>query len=239
MSKAAANKGKKTGTLAANRSKRARRATVVKRANPAAANPPVTSDLLNVVLPGFGAYAASRTVSRVAFSLVQKRWPKLGKHAHALAGVASFGGVWLLAHRFKRLAKYHDGIVVGSGIAALHGLAQAYLPAKYRWLLTDPKPEDVAAPALPVRAAVALPAPAIDEDLGSEDDDFSRMLERMERNASKVTRTIAPPRPSSAPIANAMSLADDGDGDLDPDLAATLGDEDVDDLYSGSFSANN
>ena len=218
---------------------RARARSGKPRSNPAAmvANPPMAADLMQVLLPGFGAYAATRVIARVVFSLVQKRFPKLGKHAHALAGAAAFGGTWFFAHKIKRLAKYHDGIVMGSGVAALHGIASCYLPTKYAWLLADCRPEDVKSPiktvALP---AASSPAPTSG---GDEYSYLESQLDAMEGSGSNRPRTVAAPKPSARPVANALKMAT-GDGDdgldLDPDLADALEPgEDVDDLYSGAF----
>jgi hypothetical protein len=224
---------KKPKHLAANR--RRRRA----RANPSggpAANPPITTDLVEVLLPGFGAYAATRVLSRVVYSLVQKRWPKLGKHAAAIAGAAAFGGVWFFAHKVKALAKYHDGVVMGSGVAALHGIASCYLPAKYSWLLADCRPEDVAAAKSSARMASIEP---LDID-GGPIDEYSHLeaqLDEMEDSGSKRPRTVSAPRPSARPVADALRRAADNDSsvELDPDLSEALDGESVDDLYTGAF----
>jgi hypothetical protein len=193
---------------------------------------------MHVLLPGFGAYAATRVIQRIVYSLVQKRWPKLGKHAHALAGVAGFGGVWFFAHKVKRLAAYHDGIVMGSGVAALHGVASCYLPAKYSWLLADCRPEDVAA-AKPATQLLPAPAPQV---LPAGDDEYSYLegqLDAMENSGSNRARTISAPRSSSRPVASAMRVAAQNSSpsaELDPDLTDALEPgEDVDDLYSGAF----
>lgn len=234
--------------LAANRKRRkkAKRVTTTVtsrtvrtvRANPA--NPPILADFTNVLLPGFAAYAATRTLARMVFAVVQKRWPRLGKHAHAAAGLLSFGGVWLLGHRIEKLAKYHDGIVMGSGVAALHGVAQAYLPEKYRWLLADPKPSDVAKPTS-MAPAPAARAPMLEEPTGG--DEFSYLeaqLTELERTG-KRKGTIAAPRPTATPVQSALDVAaaaaQDGSA-LDLDLSEELGGEDLDDLYGGSFAPN-
>jgi hypothetical protein len=187
-------------------------------------------------LPGFAAFALTRVLARIVFTLVQKRWPKLGKHAHAAAGAAAFGAVWFLGHKIKPLAKYHDGIVMGSFTAATLGVAQCYMPKKYSWLLADCKPSDV----------MALPPPTTDTTGPSTptagDDEYSYLeaqLEAMEGSGSRDARTAAPPRASRTPVANAMAMAGGGGNvQLDPDLMEELGEEGVDDLYSGSFATN-
>lgn len=237
---------KKKG-LASNRKRRkARKVTTVTtssrtvrtmRSNPRA-NPPLVDDLTTVLLPGFAAYAATRTLARMVFAIVQKRWPKLGKHAHAASGLLAFGGVWFLGHRVQKLAKYHDGIVMGSGVAALHGVAQAYLPEKYRWLLADPKASDVRPMRLPMPAASA---PALEEPTGG--DEFSYLeaqLSELERTG-KRKGTIAAPRPAQSPMQNTLDAAAAAVGDqgvTDLDLSEALDGEDLDDLYGGSFAPN-
>lgn len=219
--------------LAANRKKRR------VRKNPAppravVANPPALADLTGVLLPGFGAYAATRALQRVVYQIVQRKWPKLGKHAHAASGVAAFAGVWFLGHKIQRLAKYHDGIVMGSGVAAMQGVAQAYLPEKYKWLLSDCKPSDVKR-ALPAPVTASLPATREHDEYGYLDDQLDAI--------GDLGGTIDAPRPSRAPVADAMTTAadaDESDAELDPDLAGILGNgEGVDDLYSGSFAEAN
>jgi hypothetical protein len=177
-----------------------------------------------VLLPGFGAYAATRVLARIVYNFVQPRWPSLGKHAHALAGVLGFGGTWFFAHKIEKLAPYHDGIVMGSGIAALQGVATAYLPDKYNWLLQDVSPEDVTAPA---PAPTTQPAAAAgDEYSYLEDQTESRRARRKRRRQQQLQSTQAedPGNPPTQPDQNddLMSILNDG--------------ETPDDLYSGSFS---
>lgn len=225
--------------------RRARRTTVTRvtketretRSNPAA-NPPVVADLTQVLLPGFGAFAATKVVQRIVFSLVQRRFPKLGRHAHALSGVAAFAAVWLFAHKIKGLRKYHDGIVMGSGVAALHGVASCYLPKKYNWLLADCRPEDVRPTANGNGVPQVAAAPT-----AAEGDEFSYLesqLEEMEAGGARGARTVRGPRGNTRPIGSAMNLATAGQNDgaaVDPDLADYLEPgEDVDDLYSGAFA---
>jgi hypothetical protein len=213
------------------------------RQNPAA-NPPLVSDLTQVILPGFGAFAATKVLQRIVYSIVQKRWPKLGKHAHAISGLAAFGGVWYFAHKIRSLSKYHDGIVMGSGVAAAHGLAQCYLPEKYRWLLADCKPSDVKALPPPKNGNGAQPA-AITAPSAAEGDEFSYLeaqLDEMERGGDRRERVVRGPRGSGQPVAQGLQQATAGQDNvgvvLDPDLMEELGNEAVDDLYTGAFSTN-
>jgi len=231
---------KKRFRLVTNRRRRRARANPSPSSAPRA-NPPIGSDFVNVLLPGFAAYTATRFIQRIVYTMVQRRWPKLGKHAHAAAGAIAFGGVWFFAHKVKSLARFHDGVVMGSGVAAFQGVAQCYLP-KYGWLTSDCKAEDVArkngngAAALPPGTTVATPeAEGMDE--------YSYLEAELDaidggRRAAPA-RTIAPRKATRHPVAAAMKVAGTNAGmasDMDDDLLSELGDdEDVDDLYSGAF----
>jgi hypothetical protein len=118
-------------------------------------NPPIMTDLAEMIGPGFASYVVTRFLGRIVYQTVGKKWPKLGKHAHVASQVVAAGGVWFAGHRIKQLAKYHDSLVVGASIAALQSAAQAYLP-KYGWIVGD-----VEAPA--ANAEAALPPPSEDE----------------------------------------------------------------------------
>lgn len=111
------------------------------RSNPAPRhNPPLLTDLAEFVLPGFGSFAASRFVTRVASTQVEQRFPSWGKHAGALAAAGSFLAAWFLAHKWRWLEKWHTPIVVGSAIAGLQSVTQLYIPA-LGWIVSDATPE--------------------------------------------------------------------------------------------------
>lgn len=103
-------------------------------------NPPLFTDIVEFVAPGFAGFAITRFATRVAATQIEQRKPSWGKHAGAAASLASFLGAWLLAHKWKWLEKYHTPIVVGSAIAALQSLIQLYLP-KLGWMVADATPE--------------------------------------------------------------------------------------------------
>lgn len=103
-------------------------------------NPPLFTDLLEYALPGFGGFAATRFVTRVAATQVAQRAPSWAKHAGAVASIGSFAAAWFLAHRWKWLARWHTPIVVGSAIAALQSLIQLYVPM-LGWVVSDASPE--------------------------------------------------------------------------------------------------
>lgn len=105
------------------------------------ANPPLFTDLVEFVVPGFGGFAATRLVTRIAMTQVAQRAPSWGKHAGAVASVGSFLAAWFLAHRWKFLEKWHTPIVVGSAIAAGQSLLQIYAPNLLGWVVSDATPE--------------------------------------------------------------------------------------------------
>lgn len=102
-------------------------------------NPPIGVDLVQFILPGFAAFAATRLGTKLVTAQIAKRWPKVARHAGAIASVGSFAAAWYGAHKVKYLDRYHDSIVVGSGLAALQNLVQLYLP-KIGEMLGDPMP---------------------------------------------------------------------------------------------------
>jgi len=216
-----------TGGLAAiQRRRKARRNPSAAPVARMTANPAAMSDLTQVVLPGFAAYGLTRVLSRIVYSLVQKRWPKFGKHAAALSGLATAGLAWVFSHRVKRLAEYHDGIIVGTSIAALQGVATTYMPTKYSWLLKDPTPADVAPTPTKAQLAAAKQSESVQWT-----DEYSHLEEQAARG-----RVASNP---SIPSSTRAIEPDVSSTELDPDLADELAGEDVDALYSGSFAQNN
>lgn len=188
-------------------------------------------DLSHVILPGFAAYGATRVIQRVAFNLVQKRWPRFGIHAHALSGLVTFAASWFGAHRIRKLAPYHDGVLVGTGIAALQGAWSAWVPAKYNWLMADVSPDDVAA--LPAASSQPTAQPS-----AGDGDEYSYLEEQLEstRGGGRPTAARAARRGRNR-AADAPAQTQPVQTATDPDLDSILGpDENVDDLYSGSFA---
>lgn len=217
--------------IAAYKRKRAARANPAPRANPAFA-----SDVTHLILPGFAAYGGVRVLQRIVYQIVQKRWPKWGKWAHAATGLGAAGALWGFAHRIKALAGYHDAIVMGSSVAAVQGVANAILPVKYNWLLSDCRPEDVksVAPAQPQIAQMQTEAPSADND------EYSYLEEQLGALSGGPARSVAAPRRTGKPVSTNLNLATQGQAPAvtDPDLMSELGDEDLDDLYSGAFEMN-
>lgn len=127
-------------------------------------NPPIGVDVVQFILPGFAAFAATRLGTKIVTAQIAKRWPKAAKHAGAIASVGTFAAAWYGAHKVKYLDRYHDAVVVGSGLAALQNLVQLYLP-KVGALLGDPQPTAANVPVLAARPApaaiAAAPAPNV------------------------------------------------------------------------------
>jgi hypothetical protein len=237
-----AKKRKPPTTIAAKRRKRAKRVVTTqttRTVREVRQNPGAMADFTHVILPGFGAYAATRAVQRVAFQIAGKRFPQAAKHIAAGAGVLAAVGAWLFAHKIKRLERFHNGIVLGSSIGALHGIAATYLGPKYSWLITDLRPEDVKAlPAKNGTATANTGAPSPSAAAGDEYSYLESTLAEMEGSGSRVARSIPAPPPTARPVAQAMAAAAAAPSSgvaLDPDLFEELGGEDVDDLYTGAF----
>ncbi len=98
------------------------------------------SDLIEDVIPGFVGFAATRFLTRAVAVQIEKRKPGWGKHTGAVASIGSFLAAWLVAGRWKAISKWHNPLVVGSGLAALQSLLQLYVP-KLGWMVGDPMPE--------------------------------------------------------------------------------------------------
>lgn len=119
-------------------------------------NPPLVTDLVEFVVPGFAGFAATRLATRVAITQVSQRAPSWGKHAGAVVSVGSFLAAWFLAHKWKWLEKWHTPIVVGSAIAAGQSLLQIYAPNVLGWIVSDAS-ADVAATAAAAQSALSAP----------------------------------------------------------------------------------
>jgi hypothetical protein len=117
-------------------------------------NPPVMTDIVEYIVPTFAAFALDRFVTRIAAVQIAKRWPKYARHAGAIASIGTFGAAWFGAHRVKYLEKYHNQIVIGTGIAAAQSLIQIYLP-QLGWMVSDCSPDLPAAKATAAANAMA------------------------------------------------------------------------------------
>ncbi len=100
-------------------------------------NPPMATDVVEYLVPGFVAFALDRILTKFIAAQIERRAPKYAKHAGAIAAIGTFGAAWWGAHKVKYLEKYHHPIVIGTGLAALQSLIQLYVP-KLGAFLGDP-----------------------------------------------------------------------------------------------------
>lgn len=129
-------------------------------------NPPLMSDLVEWVAPGFAGFAATRFATRIAATQVEKLKPDMGKHAGAAVSVGSFFAAWFLSTKLKYFEKYQTPITVGAAIAAIQSLIQLYIP-KIGWMIADATPDlvDAITTPDPTQLAVAnLDLKPTDED---------------------------------------------------------------------------
>ena len=185
-------------------------------------NPPLASDLMEWIGPGFAAFAASRLLTRIAATELAKRKPSLGKHAGAAAAVATFLAAWFLANRWKAIAKYQMPLIVGSGLAALQSVVQLYLP-KLGVLVADATPQI----ALRQQQARLSPRP---EDLVAVDDDPNDYVYNDSFDAGRMdTQQV---RADQTAPAQASAAQEDDLSDLDLEEYGGQG------VTSGIFAAN-
>jgi hypothetical protein len=190
---------------------------------PKRSNPPLFTDLLEFVGPGFAAFAAARFGTRIATTQVAKLRPSLSKHAGAGISVAAFLAAWFLAHKVKFLAKYHTPITVGAAIAALQSLIQLYLPA-LGWMVSDATPElDSNATA----AATLAPQSVAHTQLQPMDVDPNEYTYDDSYDAGRYSSPGKPPPGQSPPIiatGRAAGVPDDlADMSIDDAIGANLG----------------
>ncbi len=102
------------------------------KSNPAGGATAVLMD----VGAGFGAFAATRFLTRMATMATASKKPTLARHAGALASLAAFAAAYFGASRIKALAKYETPILLGTAVAALQTVVQTYIPM-LAWLVSD------------------------------------------------------------------------------------------------------
>lgn len=158
-------------------------------------NPPFWADMGNQVLPAVAGFAGSRLLTRMLTLMLAKRWPKLARHAGAIAGVGVFAGAYWGAHKIKALARWADGIVVGAGVGAAATVVQTYIP-KLGWIMKEVDDAEIAPPA---PAAEQVAAGEFDEDWGAYNDAFDSGRYQQQRhevkqspNVDASTRNIGP-----------------------------------------------
>lgn len=205
-----------------------------RRANPDApparrSNPPLLQDTLDLVGPGFVAFAATRFATRVAATQIAKRWPNLAKHAGAVASIGTFLAAWYLGNRVKLIDKYHSAVLAGAGIATGQTLIQTYMP-KLGWVVSDASP-DLAVTANTTSTSSATPSS------GMGDNSFEILDEttgswRYNNDASDSGRYAAAPknRPPTPP-----SQATAQQNTEDSAIFDMLETDDVDDLQQGGI----
>lgn len=93
-------------------------------------------EMMETILPGFLAFAATRLLTRVAALQIAKRWPRAAPHAGALASIGSFAAAWFAGHKLPLVRDYQNPVVMGSAIAAGQSLIQIYVP-KLGWVVSD------------------------------------------------------------------------------------------------------
>lgn len=210
------------------------RATAVKRmrARRAAkprANPEGGSSLtaglgddLKLIGSGVAAYAGTRLLQRLTWTVVAKKKPKYAKHAHAAAGVLAFGAALLAGRKIKALTPYHESVIIGSGVAAVQGVVSAFVP-KYAWLMNDCKPEQLGSP------AQQEPNHQIASSGDGDYDLLEQQLAAYEQGGSQ--------KKSRRPVQQTLetAAAATGDTQIDDQLMEELGTENIDDLYGGVF----
>jgi len=196
-------------------------------------NPPLFTDVAQFVVPGFGGFAATRFLTRIAAVQVARRAPSWGKHAGAVASVSSFLAAWFLAHRWEWLKKHHTPIVVGSAIAAIQSLFQLYLPS-VGWMISDASPELAASPSAQMAASdqqlARMNLAPTDEDpnefVYNDAFDAGRYSGRGGRGSMKTGAIPAPQQGGGAGGGggDANDLPDPGDAALDDAIGqANLG----------------
>ena len=103
----------------------------------------------DLVLPGVAAYAGTRIAGRIGHAIGRRKSATAAKHMVPLSSLAMAISAIILAGKWDKLERYRTGIMVGSGIAAIQAILQAYVPM-WAWVLSDPN-EDA------VRAMLAQP----------------------------------------------------------------------------------
>lgn len=173
-------------------------------------NPPLFSDLVEFIGPGFAGFAATRLATRVASTQVAKMAPSWGKHAGAVTSVGSFLAAWLLAHKWKWLERWHTPIVVGSAIAAIQSLIQIYVP-RLGWMVSDATPELAATAGQQALAAQAAASPIAQLRLQPTDEDPNEFTYNETYDAGRQSKT----GPGSGPGGPAQGTPSDEDMAID------------------------
>lgn len=86
---------------------------------------------------GFAGYAANRFLSRAVYTMMLKKFPGVSKHVAVASSLGGAFGVGILGEKWDRISEYKDEVMLGAAIAAIQTTAQAYLPPRFNWLISD------------------------------------------------------------------------------------------------------
>lgn len=181
-------------------------------------NPAGLAAVAEFALPGFGAFGASRFLSRIAAVQVARARPAWGKHAGVAAALLAAAAAYYGAPRVKALAKYEQPLTVGAVIALLQTFIQTYLP-KLGWMLSDASPQ-LAEERTRGALADAAPVQSLTDGLEELDEDPAAYTYNDSYDAG---RTTPGPVPSTANAAGANPAVNDDLVDLDDLATADLG----------------
>jgi len=180
------------------------------------------------IAAGFAGYAATRLISRVAYSQAVKKWPKASKHIHFASSAITGLGIFFGSKYSKKTKDYQEELIIGSGIAILQSALQTYMP-KFGWVVSDVDPSQYGVknkkqlPAanimsiLPADAEPQAELPAAGFDL----DAF--LAENNEVEAVPIGQ--APPIEAPAAHKHAEAADDDSDGIFDEGIFGAMGDD--------------
>ncbi len=158
------------------------------RSNPpvSAATPPsMFAGLTNLVAPGVASYAAGRLAGRIAYKLGKRKSVRFAKHAGALTPPIVAVGTLVAAGKIASLEPYRTGLIVGTTIAGIQSLVQAYIP-QYGWILNDYHLDDVLPLAAKKLPTTVQPPPTLRNGQQDEIDvviEESEILEADRRSA--------------------------------------------------------
>lgn len=114
-----------------------------KRRRATASNPSEVTDTAVNVGAGFAGYAATRLVSRIAYSQAVKRSPKASNYVHLAASALGAVGVYFGSKHVEKTSKYHEAAAIGAGIALGQAALQTFAP-KFGWIVSDVNEEQYA-----------------------------------------------------------------------------------------------
>ena len=173
----AKKKSKKSGGTKAPSAKKKTAITFVKKRKRARRNPDSGSsvaimmvDLASQAVPVVVTFAGSHVLAHVVGDrlLGGRSW---SKHLKVLTALTAVAGAYF-AGRTKPLEKYQTGMVIGTTLAALQTILQAYLP-QFSWILGGSPAFAFAPPklALPQQQKPRAPGDDEDEDYGDQPSD--------------------------------------------------------------------